>query len=147
MKSFLNKIFPSKKEKDLKALWPFVDEVNEAYAQLHTLTDDELRGKTAEFKSTIADYTEEIRTRVDELKAEAECLRFEFMFARSMFQTPDMGKQRDLLNRVSAMLDEATLVSTVTGQLGPLNLENLTEAHLQQESGTVIGKNVLTGIQ
>ncbi|MEL6841964.1 MAG: preprotein translocase subunit SecA, partial [Bacteroidota bacterium] len=72
MKSFLNKIFPSKKEKDLKALWPFVDEVSEAYAQLHTLTDDELRGKTAEFKGKIADYTEEIRTRVDELKAEAE---------------------------------------------------------------------------
>ncbi|MEL7532114.1 MAG: preprotein translocase subunit SecA [Bacteroidota bacterium] len=72
MKSFLNKLFPSKKEKDLKQLWPFVDEVNAAYEQLHTLTDDELRGKTAEFKEQIAEYTAEIRERIADLRGEAD---------------------------------------------------------------------------
>lgn len=72
MKSFLNKLFPSKKEKDLKQLWPFVDEVNAAYEQLHTITDDELRGKTAEFKEQIAEYTAEIRERIADLRGEAD---------------------------------------------------------------------------
>ena len=67
------------------------------------------------------------------------------MFARSMFQTDDIGKQRELLDRVSGMIDAGELVSTVTNNLGGLNLESLKDAHRLQESGSVIGKNVLEG--
>lgn len=72
MKAFLNKLFPSKNDKDLKQLWPFVEEVNTAYEQLHALSDDELRGKTAELKGQIAEYTSEIRERIADLRSEAE---------------------------------------------------------------------------
>ena len=67
------------------------------------------------------------------------------MFTRSMFQTEDMEKQHELLNRVSELIDNGTLMSTVTGKLGKLSVETLKEAHVQQESGRVIGKNVLDG--
>ena len=67
------------------------------------------------------------------------------MFTRSMYQTGDMEKQHELLNRVSALIDEGILISTVTNNLGNLNVETHTEAHRQQESGRVIGKNVLDG--
>lgn len=79
-------------------------------------------------------------------KLKSLSFHWEFMFARSMHQTADMGKQRELLNRVSAMLDAGDLVSTVTANLGPMSVETLIEAHKRQESGRVIGKNVLSGL-
>lgn len=79
------------------------------------------------------------------LKPKSLSLRWEFMFTRSMFQTADIAEQQALLNRVSALIDRGVLKSTVTGHLGALSVETLKEAHRQQESGRVIGKNVLSG--
>jgi zinc-binding alcohol dehydrogenase family protein len=81
------------------------------------------------------------------IKLKALSFSWEFMFARSMFQTGDMEKQHELLNRVSELIDEGTINSTVTNNLGHLNVETLKEAHKLQESGRVIGKNVLSGFQ
>jgi zinc-binding alcohol dehydrogenase family protein len=78
-------------------------------------------------------------------KAKALSFSWEFMFARSMHQTHDMIKQYELLNRVSALIDDGTLKSTVTSNLGALSVETLKTAHEIQESGRVIGKNVLGG--
>jgi len=69
------------------------------------------------------------------------------MFVRPIFETEDIEKQHGLLNRVSELLDHGPLVSTVNNHLGPLTIENLKEAHRLQESGKVIGKNVLDGIK
>ena len=55
MLGFIKNLLPSKKEKDVKGLEPLVQQINEEYAALHGLTDDELRGKTAEFKARIQD--------------------------------------------------------------------------------------------
>ena len=79
------------------------------------------------------------------IKLKALSFSWEFMFARSMFQTDDMVKQYGLLNRVSQLIDDGTLVSTVTKNLGDLNVASLKEAHIMQESGKVIGKNVFNG--
>ena len=79
------------------------------------------------------------------IKPKALSFSWEFMFARSMYQTNDMAKQHQLLNRVSELIDNGTLVSTVTNNLGKLSVETLKAAHEQQESGRVIGKNVLEG--
>lgn len=78
-------------------------------------------------------------------KGKALTFSWELMFTRSMFQTADIEQQHVLLNRVSAMLDDGTLVSTVTNNLGMLGAATLTHAHTLQESGRVIGKNVLDG--
>ncbi len=78
-------------------------------------------------------------------KSKALSFSWEFMFARPMYQTSDMEKQHDLLNRVSDMVDNGTLISTVSSNLGKLSVESLTKAHKLQESGCVIGKNVLEG--
>lgn len=80
------------------------------------------------------------------LKLKSLSFSWEFMFARSMFQTGDMDAQHKLLNRVSDLLDDGTLVPTVNHRGGVLNVENLRAAHELQESGTAIGKTVLDGI-
>ena len=67
------------------------------------------------------------------------------MFTRSMFET-DMEAQRDLLNRVSEMLDTGVLISTVTERAETLTAQTLAAAHERQESGRVIGKQVAPGL-
>ena len=80
-------------------------------------------------------------------KPKSLSINWEFMFARSMHQTEDIEKQHELLNRVSELIDNGTLISTVTNNLGAMSADTLKEAHAQQESGRVIGKNVLEGFQ
>jgi len=65
---FFKKIFGDKNVKATKDLWPIVSEINEIYKGLEGLTDDQLRAKTVEFKKKINDETEDLRTRIDELK-------------------------------------------------------------------------------
>ena len=79
------------------------------------------------------------------LKPKALSFSWEFMFARSMFQTDDMDAQHKLLNRVSALLDDGTLLPTINHHGGVLKVENLRAAHELQESGKAIGKTVLDG--
>ncbi len=80
-------------------------------------------------------------------KLKALSFSWEFMFARPMFQTEDMDAQHVLLNRISELVDDGTLVSTVTRNLGALCAATLKEAHVLQEGGRVIGKNVLDGFR
>lgn len=82
---------------------------------------------------------------VHSIKLKALSLSWEFMFARPMFETNDIEKQRELLNRVSEMIDCGKLISTVTSNDGALSVKTLTEAHKNQESGRSIGKQVLGG--
>ena len=82
---------------------------------------------------------------ISQIKLKALTFSWELMFTRSMFQTEDMDQQHKLLNRVSSLIDDGTLMSTMNNHLGALSVENLIKAHQLQESGKVIGKNVLDG--
>ena len=79
------------------------------------------------------------------LKQKSATFAWEFMFTRSMFQTPDMAEQGRLLNEVAVLVDAGKVRSTVTKRLTPINAENLREAHRQLEGLGVIGKIVLEG--
>ncbi|NOS84138.1 MAG: preprotein translocase subunit SecA [Ignavibacteria bacterium] len=69
MFNFLKKIFPSKHEKDVKELLPIVEEINEHYKELASLSDDELRAKTTEFKELIRKNTQELEDKIVELRS------------------------------------------------------------------------------
>jgi preprotein translocase subunit SecA len=47
------KIFGTKSGRDIKIVAPLVDTINEEFQKLQDVSDDELRGKTAEIKSII----------------------------------------------------------------------------------------------
>jgi zinc-binding alcohol dehydrogenase family protein len=79
------------------------------------------------------------------LKRKAASLHWEFMFARSMWKTADMGQQGRLLTRVAALVDQGELRSTQTQTFSPINAENLKRAHAFAESGKAIGKVTLSG--
>jgi len=76
-------------------------------------------------------------------KMKSVSLSWEFMYTRSMFQTEDIAEQGKLLARVADLLDDGTLVSTRQETLHGLTPENVQAMHVKQESGTVMGKQVL----
>jgi len=82
---------------------------------------------------------------VMKLKPKSQSLHIEFMFARSMFQAADMNEQSRLLNRVSELVDQGYIQTTVGKNLGAINADNLKTAHEELESGRSIGKIVLQG--
>lgn len=81
------------------------------------------------------------------LKAKSISFHWEFMYTRSMFQTPDQAQQHHILTQIARLVDQGTLTTTATLDLGPVNAANLREAHRLQESGTAIGKTTLTGFE
>ncbi len=79
----------------------------------------------------------------DKLKTKAAGLVWEFMFARSMFQTPDMIEQHKLLSYVADEIDAGRIRSTVSEIFTPINAENLRKAHALLETGRATGKIVI----
>ncbi|HXK74642.1 MAG TPA: preprotein translocase subunit SecA, partial [Bacteroidales bacterium] len=68
MANFLSKLFGTKAERDLKELNPLLQNTLVAYEDIKQLTNDELRGKTVEFKEKIAEYIREEEERINEIK-------------------------------------------------------------------------------
>lgn len=79
------------------------------------------------------------------MKRKALSLHWELMFTRSLFQTSDMIKQHELLERVAELIDNGVLRTTLGEHYGAINAANLIRAHELIESGKAKGKIVLEG--
>ena len=77
------------------------------------------------------------------MKMKAASLHWEFMFARSMHQTPDMIEQHRLLSWIAAKIDSGELRTTLAEVLSPVNASNIQRAHAMIEGGTARGKVVV----
>ncbi|MFL5563605.1 MAG: preprotein translocase subunit SecA, partial [Gemmatimonadaceae bacterium] len=64
----LSGVFGTRHDRERKRVQPIVDEINEHYALLQTISEDELRGQTAKFRARIAEVTREIEARIAELR-------------------------------------------------------------------------------
>ncbi|MCX6154659.1 MAG: preprotein translocase subunit SecA [Candidatus Kapabacteria bacterium] len=98
-------LFGSKHEKDVKKLQPVLQEVHKFYNEFNSLSDDDLRAKTQEFKeiiqSRILDFEEEKKSIIDRLKAEA-------LNAADSFELSSRVKELDkeIIEEIKATLDE-----------------------------------------
>ena len=79
------------------------------------------------------------------LKRKSLSLHWELTLTRSLYHTEDMIKQHQLLEKVSALIDECVLKTTVGEHFGTINAENLKRAHALIERGQARGKIVLEG--
>ena len=77
------------------------------------------------------------------LKRKSISLHWELMFTRSMYQTADMVRQHELLNRVATMVEQGILKTTLSEHAGALTVDNLRRVHALIESGRAHGKIVL----
>ncbi len=70
MLQFLQKVFGgNSNDRELKKLWPIVDEINDHYEALQSLSDEELRAKTDGFKAQIREAVAPIEEEQAELRA------------------------------------------------------------------------------
>jgi zinc-binding alcohol dehydrogenase family protein len=81
---------------------------------------------------------------INEFQSKSVAICWELMFTRPMYQTPDMQAQHDILEETARLLDDGTLRHTLKEDFGPLDAENLRRAHARLESGSMIGKLVLS---
>ena len=81
---------------------------------------------------------------LEKLQQKSVTWHWEWMFTRPVSQTPDMGEQGTLLNRVAELVDAGTLVTTLQTTLTGFTAENLREAHRLVETGRTVGKVVVT---
>lgn len=70
---FLTKLFGGKKQdRDLRDIWPLVEEIHAFEPILANLNDEELRHKTIEFRARIADETRAIEERIEEIRTQLQ---------------------------------------------------------------------------
>ncbi|CAG8863440.1 Zinc-type alcohol dehydrogenase-like protein [Pseudomonas fluorescens] len=79
------------------------------------------------------------------LKRKSLSVHWELMFTRSLYHTEDMIKQHQLLERISDLIDEGVIKTTLGEHFGTISASNLKRAHALIESGKAKGKLVLEG--
>ncbi|OKL39077.1 preprotein translocase subunit SecA [Pontibacter flavimaris] len=91
------KLFGTKSDRDIKEVLPYVSKVNEEYAKLTTLTDDELRQKTFEIKGIIDERLKPIDDKIAALhKRVAEETELNIVQKENIFSEIDeLEKQRN----------------------------------------------------
>ena len=108
MLKLLTKIFGgSKSEKDVRKIKPQVDQINQEYANCQTLSHDELRAKTAEFRQQINEHLTDIQAALNECQQQIDALPADDIAGRdSLYQTlDDLRKKKNqeievVLNRI-----------------------------------------------
>ncbi len=162
MLGIFSKIFGgNKSEKDIKHILPLADEINQHFSAFQSLSNDELRGKTQEFKARINEHLGAINTQIAELGAKAEALPFSEINGKDViYQEIDaLKKKRDeqFEEVLKIILPEAFAVVKETARRFKENTEVVATAtdldrdlsvkkeHIRIEGDQSIYKNYLDG--
>ncbi|MEX2325711.1 MAG: hypothetical protein WD553_02865, partial [Gemmatimonadaceae bacterium] len=68
LKGIVTKIVGNRHDRERRRVQPIVDEINEHYARLESVSEEELRGQTVKFRARIAEVTDDLERRIAELK-------------------------------------------------------------------------------
>ena len=107
MIGFISKMFGgSKSEKDVKVILPLVTKINQNFQAYQSLSNDELRNKTQEFRNRIKDYLKDIDAQISETNKRAEDLPFDDLVGKdTIYQEVDkLKKDRD--QKIEEILEE-----------------------------------------
>lgn len=99
MWNILRGLFKTKKERDLQALLPLVEKINQEFHSLQSLSDDELRQETYKLR-------QEVQATLRPLEEKIETLRLE---AEKALQEGDIPKQEALHNQIEELVKERNI--------------------------------------
>src|ERR1700720_1484858 len=118
----LSNVFGTRHDRERKRVQPIVDEVNEQYARLQTVSEDELRGQTEKFRARIRERTSDIETRIAALREKKRV-------------TPDPAAREEIDNELSgadgrggAEAELRTAIAEVLDELLPEAFATVREA-------------------
>jgi len=107
MLGFISKMFGgSKSEKDIKQIVPIVEEIKQHFLACQSLSNDQLRNKTQEFKKRIREHLSAIDQEIHDVNKEAEELPFNDITGKdTLYQQVDaLKKDRD--KKIEEILEE-----------------------------------------
>ncbi|MCL6524322.1 MAG: preprotein translocase subunit SecA [Thermoflavifilum sp.] len=107
MIGLLTKLFGGNKfERDVKHILPIVEQINQIYEELSSLSNDELRAKTQAFKQRIQEYLADIDAQIREVQQQAEALPEDAIAEKdALYQQVDkLKKDRD--EQIEEVLNE-----------------------------------------
>ena len=104
MANFLSKIFGNKSQRDLKEVMPFVNEAKVVYETIKTLSNDDLRGKTIEFRAEIRSAIEKEEAELQELRS-----RIENEYDMPVEEKENIYKRIEILEKTSYDKTQAVL--------------------------------------
>ncbi|MBL6657505.1 MAG: preprotein translocase subunit SecA [Flavobacteriales bacterium] len=116
---FATKVFGNKYDKDLKEINPIIEKIKSVYPSIQSLSNDELRTKTATFKQQIEDATKDTYKEIDSLKEKAESTDIELQQKETIYTEIDtleksvVEKTEEILEQI---LPEAFAVIKETAQ-------------------------------
>ena len=121
MIGFISKLFGgNKSEKDIKNIMPRVEQINQFVAAFTSISNDDLRAKTNEFKQRIKDHLREMDTSIADLGKKAEELPFSDISGKDAIyiEIDALKKKRDdLIEEVlESILPEAFAVVKETAR-------------------------------
>lgn len=93
---FLTSIFGTKSERDLKKIWPIVDEIKSFEDEIKALSDEELKQKTESFRQKIADETASVDEQIAEVKEKMD----------SNDESITFDERRELADRLKELREE-----------------------------------------
>ncbi|MBN8676421.1 MAG: preprotein translocase subunit SecA [Chitinophagales bacterium] len=133
MLGFIQKLIGgSKSEKDVKKIAPVVEKVNQFFTRYASLTNDELRNKTQEFRQRIKKHLEEIDTIIANKNKEADELPFNDLTGKdAIYQEVDkLKKDRDkkIEEALNEIMPEAFAVVKETARRFKENTEIVSTA-------------------
>ncbi len=148
MLGFIQKLIGgSKSEKDVKKIAPVVEKVNQFFTSYASLTNDELRNKTQEFRQRIKKHLEEIDTIIANKNNEAEELPFNDLTGKdAIYQEVDkLKKDRDkkIEEALNGIMPEAFAVVKETARRFKENTEIISTA-TQMDRDLSVKKEYIT---
>ncbi|HEY6506046.1 MAG TPA: preprotein translocase subunit SecA, partial [Chitinophagaceae bacterium] len=133
MLGFISKIFGgNKSEKDVKKIMPAVEKINQHFAAYASLTNDQLRNKTQEFRQRIKEHLTETDEAIAAKNKEAEELPFNDLLGKdAVYQEVDKlkkEKNKKIEEILQEILPEAFAVVKETARRFKENTEIVSTA-------------------
>jgi len=125
MLKIFKKLFGTKYDRDVKEYSPVVEVINEHFESYKSLSNDQLRNKTLEFRSKIAEFLKEIDDEISELNTKAADTADVFQKETIYNEIDELVKERDteLEKVLKEILPEAFAVVKETARRFMTNSE------------------------
>ena len=130
---FFSKIFGgNKSERDVKTITPLIAKINQNFTSFQSLSNDELRNKTVEFRQKISESLKEIDAEISETNQKANDLPFNDLVGKdTIYQQVDTlrkDRNKKLEEVLKEILPEAFAVVKETSRRFKENTELVSEA-------------------
>ncbi len=107
MLGIISKIFGgNKSEKDVKKILPQVEKINQFYKEYNSLSNNELRNKTHEFRVRIKEYLVATDNQIEQKKQEAEALPSEEISGRDNIYKEIDALKKDRDKKIEEILEQ-----------------------------------------